>query len=156
MTQVTPYTTADSIRASIGVDAADCPDDVIINSQIQLELETDLMEWLPDHETIFSEGNASAATDEQKLKKNYLILYSQYFGGYLLAVRPLSFPQIVTDGKNQMNRFSKLETEEIARAAASNMNKYRKKLDELHNGGASASLPVMGLSIPDYDPVAGA
>lgn len=156
MAQVTAYTTADAIRSCIGVDAADCPDQVIVDSNIQLELETDLMEWLPDHATIFSDGNGNAATAEQILKKNYLVLYAQYFGGYILAIRPLSFPQIVTDGKNQMNRFSKLEMKEVAEAAASNMNKYRKKLDELHNGTASAALPIMGVSIPAYDPVAGA
>ena len=155
MTQVTQYTTADSIRSAIGVDAADCPDDVIVNSNVQLELETDLMEWLPDHETIYSEGNAATATAAQKLKKNYLVLYAQYFGGYLLAIRPLSFPQIVTDGKNQMNRFPKLQADEIAKAAAANMNKYRTKLDELHNGAVAADLPIMAVSVPDYDPVAG-
>lgn len=152
-TQVTAYTDTDAIRGSIGVDAQDCPDDMIVGSNLQLELETDLAEWLPDHDTVFSEGNSSSATPEQELKRNYLKLYSQYFGGYQLASRPLTFPQIVSDGKNQMNRFAKLDMQEVAKAAADKMNKYKTKLDELQNSAVVAALPVMGVIIPDNDPV---
>ena len=155
MSQVTAYTDTDAIRASIGVDSQDCPDDMIVSSNIHLELETDLQEWLPDHATIFTEGNSSSATAEQVLKRNYLALYAQYFCGYQLALRPLTFPQIVSDGKNQLNRFSKLDLKDVADAAADKMNKFKGKLDELHNSAPVADLPIMGVAAPDFDPVTG-
>lgn len=153
MTQVTEYTTTDAIRGSIGVDPQDFPDDSIVASNLNLELETDLSEWLPDHSTVFDEGNSQSATLTQKLKRNYLMLYCQYFGGYQLASRPMAFPQIVSDGKNQMNRFSKLDLKDVADLAADKMEKYKGKLDEAQNGATSVALPIMGVSIPATDPV---
>lgn len=153
MTQVTEYTTTDAIRSSLGIDAQDVSDSAILDSNLQIELETDLQEWLPDHATLYSEGGSASATDEQKLKKNYLVLYSQYFCAYQLALRPLFFPQIVSDGKNQLNRFSDLEPQEIVDRARANMDKFRTKLDELHNSAVSSEPNVLAVSVPDYDPV---
>jgi len=153
MTQVSAYTTAEAIRGSIGVDTEDCPDNLIVDSNLELEIEVDLDGWLPTHATIFSEGNEAAATITQKLYKNYLVLYAQWFGAYEMASRFLLVPQIVSDGKNQINRFANVELEKVKLEAAARMAKYRGLLDEAINGGETASIPVLLRSAPGYDPV---
>lgn len=153
MAQVTSYTDTDAIRGSIGVDKEDCPDNLIVDSNLELEIEVDLQGWLPTHETIFSEGNASAATLTQKLYKNYLVLYAQWFGAYEMASRFLLIPQIVSDGKNQMNRFANVELEKVKAEAAARMAKYRGLLDSAINGGEVSAAPVLLVSTPGFDPV---
>jgi hypothetical protein len=153
MAQITSYTTTEAIRGSLGIDANDCPDNLMIDSNIELELLVDLDGWLSTHATIFSTGNTSGSTAEEKLLKDYVILYSQWFCATEMAARFLTFPQIVTDGKNQMNRFSKLDLERVKDMAAERMAKYRNLLDELVNGAVIGVFNPVAISIPDYDPV---
>jgi len=153
MAQVTSYTTTEAIRASLGVDKEDCPDSTILDSRLELELEVDLAGWLPTHATIFAEGTATAATATQQLYKNWLLLYSQWFCAFEMASRFLLYPQIVTDGKNQINRFANVELDRVKDLAAARMAKYRGALDEEVNGAQTTSLAIMKVSVPDYDPV---
>lgn len=153
MTQITAYTDTDAIRACLGVDSHDAGDDLIVNSNLELELTVDLDVWLSTHATVWSDGNASGASIEEKLHRNYLVLYSQWFCAYELASRFLTFPQIVTDGKNQINRFANVELEKVQALAADRMAKYRGLLDEAVNGTVTASIPVVTISSPTLDPV---
>lgn len=153
MAQVTPYTTTDAIRACLGIDKEDCPEEMIVDSRLELELLVDLDSWLPDHSTIYDTGVSSGAAATDVLHKNWLLLYSQWFGAFEMASRFLMFPQIVTDGKNQMNRFSNVELDKVKDLAASRMAKYRAALDEAVNGSTTSTLSVLRVSVPDYDPV---
>ena len=155
MAQITSYTTTEAIRGCLGIDADDCTDNFIVDSNLELEILADLSDWLSTHATIFSDGNASGATGEEKLLRDYLVLYSQWFGATEMAARFLTFPQIVTDGKNQMNRFAKMDLEKVMGMAAQRMAKYRNKLDELVNGAVTGTFNPLKVSIPDYDPVTG-
>jgi hypothetical protein len=153
MEQVTAYTDTNAIRASIGVDSADCEDSLIIDSNLELELEVDLEEWLPTHATIFSTGNGSGATLSQKLQKNYLLLYAQWFCAYELVCRFLAIPQIVSDGKNQINRFATIDLNQVKTLAGERKSKYRQKLDAAVNSSSVSQLTLMRISTPNYDPV---
>ncbi len=150
-----PYTTYEAIRGSLGVDAEDCPDALIRESNLELELEVDLDDWLSTHATIWSDGASETATTSQVRLKNLLALYSQWFCAYELAGRFLLYPQIVTDGKAQINRFPNFDLEAARDLAGSRMAKYRATLNEVVNG-ASTSIQgarILAVSIPDYDPV---
>lgn len=153
MAQVTAYTSTDAIIGSLGVDKEDCPEEIIVNSKLELELTVDLDVWLPDHATLFDDGNASGADATATLHKNWLVLYAQWFCAHELASRFLLFPQIVSDGKNQINRFSNVDLNAVKGLAASRMAKYKTALDEAINTTATATMPVMKVIIPDYDPV---
>ena len=154
MTQLTSYTSTEAIRACLGIDAEDCPDTYMTDSNLELELLTDLDGWLPTHATIFSEGNGATPTAAQLRYRNILILYSQWFGAYEMAKRFLTFPQIVSDGKNQINRFPKVELEKVAELAAAQMAKYKGLLDEEVNGNVVVNQPpIMLVSTPVDDPV---
>ena len=154
MEQITAYTDTNAIRGSLGVDDQDCPDSLIVQSNLELELEVDLYEWLPTHAAIFSVGSQTGADISDAVKKNYLLLYAQWYCAYELACRFLAFPQIVSDGKNQLNRFAKLDLEVVKQNAASRMAKYKGKLDALENNVvAAAGLSILAISTPGYDPV---
>jgi hypothetical protein len=153
MIQVTRYTTSDAIRGSLGVDPQDCSDEVIASSNLEVELEVDLDGWLPNHDALFTTGTATGATASEKTTKNLILLYSQWFCAFELASRFLLFPQIVTDGKNQMNRFAKVDLDRVKDLAASRMNKYKSSLDELVNSTTQSVLPIISVAIPDNDPV---
>lgn len=155
MAQISSYTTTETIRACLGIDAEDCPDEMIVNSNLELELQVDLGEWLPDHATVYSDGSGSGATAAQKMQKTYLLLYAQWYCAAELAARFLLVPQIVTDGKAQMNRFSKIDLEKVAEKASARRGRYRQLLDEAVNGASdpAASSKLMAISTPAYDPV---
>lgn len=154
MSQITAYTTTEAIRGSLGIDAEDCPDSYIVDSNLELELLVDLGDWLPTHASILAAGTSPTATAEEERHSNCLILYSQWYGAYQMAKRFLTFPQIVSDGKNQINRFPKIDLERVAELAAEQMAKYKGILDEEVNGAVVAStLPIMSVASPDTDPV---
>ncbi len=152
------YTNYDSIRGCLGLDSDDCPDEIIRDSNLWLELEVDLGSWLPTHATIYADGIAEAATADEEKLKNYLVLYSQWYCAHELVSRFLLHAQIVTDGKAQINRFSNMKLPEAKTMAAGRMARYRTLLDEEVNGVSSpVSTPIVfAISQPDYDPVTGA
>lgn len=153
MAQVTSYTTTEAIRGSLGIDAQDCPDRVILDSNLELELEVDLDSWLGAHAALHSAGVAVSATADEKKVKNYILLYSQWFCASEMAARFLLTPQIVSDGKNQMNRFARIDLDKVKKLATDRMSKYKTLLDEDVNGAASSIPSLISISIPDSDPV---
>lgn len=154
---LTSYTNTAAVRACLGVDDQDCPDAILIDSNLALELLVDLDEWLETHVSIYTAGTAvsPAPTAEEVRLKNLLVLYAQWFCAYELANRFLTVPQIVGDGKNQMNRFARIDLAQAAELAGSRREKYRAALDTAVNGAPSATsgIALMQVSTPSYDPV---
>ena len=46
---LTSYTNTAAVRACLGVDEQDCPDSILLDSNLSLELLVDLDEWLSGH-----------------------------------------------------------------------------------------------------------
>lgn len=155
MQTVTNYTTTDAIRGCLGIDEDDCTDDTIVNSNLHKELLVDLDDWLPTHSTLFDAGKTSTATATDKRIQNLIALYSQWFCAYEVACRFLLVPQIVTDGKAQMNRYPNFKLEEMANQAAARRDKYRSLLDQEVNDAPDpiGSAALFSVVVPDYDPV---
>jgi len=154
---LTSYTNTAAVRACLGVDEQDCPDSILLDSNLALELLVDLDEWLSTHATIYTAGTATATTptDDEVRLKNLLVLYAQWFCAYELANRFLTVPQIVSDGKNQMNRFAKIDLSKVAELSGARRQKYRAALDTAVNSAPdyTSGIALMQVSIPDYDPV---
>ena len=153
MAQVTSYATTEAIRGCLGIDEQDCPDRVIIDSRLELELEVDLDGWLSAHDTLYAAGILSGATADEKRVKNYILLYAQWFCAYEMASRFLLTPQIVSDGKNQINRFAKIDLDKVKDLAAARMAKYKTLLDEDVNGAVTSIPSLLAISVPEFDPV---
>ena len=152
---LTSYTNTAAVRACLGVDEQDCPDSILLDSNLSLELLVDLDEWLSGHAALYTAGTTTSPTTDEVRLKNLLVLYAQWFCAYELANRFLTVPQIVSDGKNQMNRFAKIDLAKAAELAGARRQKYRAALDTAVNNAPSftSGIALMQGSVPDYDPV---
>lgn len=149
------YTSTEAIRGCLGLDASDLPDAYLVDSKVDLELTLDLDGWLPSHASLYAAGTAGGATAAAKAIADRIKLYAQWFGAYEMARRPLAFPQIVTDGKAQFDRF-KVDLERLAALAAEKMAQHKGKLDELVNQAVvSTGLPtsLVSVAVPGSDPI---
>lgn len=61
MLPVTPYTNTDAIRGCLGVTDDELLDEMIVNARFDLQLESDLDQWLPGHSLL--KDAADAASD---------------------------------------------------------------------------------------------
>ncbi|WP_422451846.1 hypothetical protein [Endozoicomonas sp. ALC066] len=139
------YTSTEAIRACLGVDDSDVPDSYIIDSSMQVELELNLDEWLPDHASIITGTDRSA-----KLLK----IYSQWYCGYLLTQRPMAMVQEFTDGKSGMKRFN-LNQDSLIDSALSQAEHYKKLLQKEQGLTDSTveNFSFISISTPTVDPV---
>lgn len=148
------YTDTSAVRGAIGLTDNEVTDDMIVDSRLDLELESDLYEWLPTHEDVWEAGSAVAATADEKMQKTWLRLYSKWFVASKLAAMILAMPQMISDGKAEMRRFQQLDLQKVLDNAIAEMMKYRDKLDAAVNGSTVGTAPTLvGLATPSYDPV---
>lgn len=149
------YTTTEAVRGCLGIDEDDCPDNFMIESNLSLELTVDLDGWLPTHAALYSAGTTGSPTSAQVGVSNRIKLYAQWFCANEMANRPMTVPQITTDGKAQFDRF-KVDLVRLAALTAAKMGKYKAELDELVNNvqkpiGLPSSL--VKAAIPSQDPI---
>ena len=157
MSSIGPYTTTEAVRAALGMDFSDCPDKVMEESALSLELSVSLDTDAPTHAAVFAAGAAAGADDAAKKARNVLTLYAQWFCAYEVALRPLVFLQEASDGKNKARRFG-FDVAEIREMAGAKKAHYFGLLDEVVNGAAPATsdpYTLVSISAPDSDPVAG-
>jgi hypothetical protein len=155
MAELGKYTDTDAVRACLGIDAQDCPDAYMVDSLVEVELTVALDDWLPTHETIYTDGKAAAATDTQKRQKSLLGLYSQWFCAAEMSARLLTFLRTTSDGKNQAVRYD-VDLEKVRKAAEGKMAKYQGVLDVEVNGASDTSTSpgsLLSLSLPTSDTV---
>jgi hypothetical protein len=153
---ITAYTTTAAIRGAVGLTDSDLPDSVLVDQQLGLELEADLLVWLPDFETIYAAGMAGGATATEKLLAAYIQLYSQWFcAAQLVSLMTLGIPMLISDGKSELRRFPTLDLDALMLRVSSKKDAYKTLLQESQGQAAVTSTSVMQLSIPDYDPVTG-
>lgn len=147
------YTSCEAVRACLGLDANDCRDRVLLDSNLALELELDLDEWVPTHSSINAANDPDAPAQDRR-RGNLLLLYCQWFCALQIARRPLLFLQVAADGKNRAERFD-VDFAAIATTAEAMASKF--KTDLATDLEPSASTPGMfGLAVassPDLDPI---
>lgn len=148
------YTTTEAVRGCLGVDLNDMPDHYMVDSKLDVELKLDLDGWLPTHAALYAAGVAPGATAADVAKGVRIALYAQWFCAAEMAKRPLSVPQITTDGKAQIDRF-KVDLEKVAALATFKVSQYRAELDLLVNGTAipTGVISYVGIGVPSQDPI---
>lgn len=144
MTAVTIlYTTSDKIRACIGCDEQDLPDDVVLNKDLDLLMLERLDTVYPTHED---------DVDADEVLERRLKLWCMYFGALtILEDSTLSIAQKIQSNTDQLVRFNTdfelLKTE------------LRRKLQDLETAInatlAPATFNLVGAATPDYDPIIG-
>lgn len=154
---ISAYTTTDALRGAIGVTDNEITDEMLTSQRLDLELEADLLAWLSDHATLYADGIAAGATTTEKQIAAHIVLYSQWFVASLAVdSMRLGLPQMLSDGKSEIRRFSELDLDELSAKVAGRREYHRAKLYELvYDEPAVETVSIMALSTPDYDPVAG-
>ena len=148
----------DQIRYSAGVSEVEIGDEELENSGLDQELQLDVAGWLPSGTTpgtLYSAAWNVAATLEDQQKLWALSAYARYFCAIQLHVTSqVRFAKSITDSENAMQRDTR-DTEELLKGLRAQAYQYKVKLLELLNETVSTAskFDVMGLSIPDYDPV---
>lgn len=148
------YTTTEAVRGCLGVDANDVRDAYMLDSQLALELTLDLDAWLSTHATLYSAGTTGTPTAEQVAIANRIKLYAQWFCALEMANRPLTVPQITTDGKAQIDRF-KVDLARVAELAAAKVARYKGELQELVDSITPVATysSFVSVAVPGADPV---
>lgn len=145
--QVIGYTDSSQIRATLGIDEEDISDEDMLARNLDKELNLDLFSWLPNHESI-------AFTSEQE---DALQLYATYFCAALVADSlKMAAPQSVSDGKNQLNRFSEASDWEKLKASLwSRAATYKKFLVDALGTPSVKTIKMFSGVAASYDPVTG-
>lgn len=154
MASIGAYTTTEAVRGCLGVDSNDVPDSYMLDSKLDLELKLDLDGWLPTHAALYSAGTTGTPSAADVAIAERITVYAQWFCTLEVANRPLTIPQITTDGKAQLDRF-KVDLRRVAELAASKVGKYKGELVELVDAIAapSAYTSYVGVATPGADPV---
>jgi hypothetical protein len=124
MTTAILYTTVEAIRASIGVDDDDVVDLMIQDQGLKIRFTSDLDSWYPggayvtDWEDSGFDPTEDTGVDIEtpsaaERKGHLLSTYSMWFGAASLLQTMLAVPQKISDGKNEMQRFSGIDLEKI-------------------------------------------
>ena len=152
---LSPYSSTDAVRAALALTDNELTDEMLTEQHLDAELELDLQTWVPTYSTIYTEGAAAGATEEQKLKSLNLTLYCQwYLAANAVNVMQLAVPQLIGDGKSEMRRFLNFDFEALHRSAERKAMHYKVALQGLLGTAPTTSgYSQMSVSLPDYDPV---
>ncbi len=154
-TPILQYTTAEAARAAIGLDEADMPDSIFVDQRMDDQLLSDLEQWLATHATIYSDGVPSGATAVQKQQKRWLELYSMWYCASLASSLVMAMPQLISDGKDEVRRFAKVDFAEVKAHASGQFAIYKELLAPSPTQDTSGATGFIGVSPPTYDPVTG-
>lgn len=148
------YTDTDAIRASIGIDEHDYSDGAMIASNLQLELELELDEWVPNHLSIAQAAREEAPTVSETTQWKLLTLFSQWYCAGLVSDRVLALNKVVADGKNRGERFE-VDLAKVRELALSKAANYKEKLMGAITVGyqSSSQFTFAVASTPSIDPI---
>ena len=147
-------TDTDEIRAAIGSDDKDLSDTAITNFNPKNDLRADLLIWVPTYQTIISEGAVEVPTTDQELKLLQLKLYAKYFTSWLVASSAQnSLVQKVSDGSNEMSRFTNVKMTDLIDRLEARANGIRTSLEKLITPESSSSFSQFGTAAPAVDQV---
>lgn len=150
-----PYTTADEIRSTAGVDSVDVTDEMMRKLNIGVEMTLDLAKFLPDHADRYAAGILPGATDEDRNVSVSIVAYCKYWGAaYLLGYMQLAIPYLIRDGKNELRRFEDIDLDALAERMSGKAKQHQEFIEEeVGSNEAAVAFGIMGSAVPDYDPV---
>lgn len=135
------YTTTDKIRACIGCDDQDLPDEVVNGQELELLMLERLSDVYPTHETDFSEAG-----------ERRLALWCMYFGALtLIEDSSLAISQKYQSNTDQLSRFD-IDFEKLKEELRKKLAMVESKLAPTVYG---TMFSIMGKATPAYDPVTG-
>ena len=159
------YTTVEAIRACVGLDEADLPDEVINSQTLKTQFTVDLDGWYPanyvddwaasDYDPTDESDSEITATTAVERRGHLLSLYSMWFGAYRAIETLMVIPHNTSDGKNEIKRFSNLNLEKMLDRVRSNLEAQKGKILEELSSTSVTSLSPVSSSSGVYDPITG-
>ena len=153
MTAITKYTDTATVRALIGLTNKDVKDQSFIDMNLDDKLLSELTDWLPTHDTVYTDGTTGSPTETQKNNLRNLKLYSAYYCASHIDQFQLNIMASVGDGKNIMKRFEGIDFDALSAKLAGTASQYKDRLDSEINSATQSTPTLMGLAVPGYDPV---
>lgn len=165
MLNVTDVVLLDEIRATLGVDDVELPDNVLNLEMYRLNLNAEIQAVDSTLETKFGVVQAVEEANRTEMQQGLFIAVS-LFSLYAVALQltealPIFSPKTITDGKASLTRYSDSPYKETIKAIKEKYNGRREALIAalaVYDGtSAATAVPpsYMGVSSPDFDPVTG-
>lgn len=154
-------TTTQAVVACLGLDDADVPDAMIIDSGWYDELVYRLAKGMPNWQTTFQNGASATPTDNELAFATILRIYGKYFIADKLVNAPMAVPWLVSDGKDQMRRNDKIDLAALQAKTHETAEQYWQDLlaayAVLFPVAVTEKRPpkIFGSSRPSRDPVTG-
>lgn len=138
------YTTTEKIRACIGCDDQDLPDEIVNNRNLDLLMEERLELVFPTHAT------ATIASDLRKLA-----LWCMYFGALtLIEDASLSIAQKIQANTDQLQRFD-IDFEQLKKDLRAKLSNLESVLNPEQFSTAGVAPQLIGLATAAYDVITG-
>lgn len=102
-------TNTQAILGAAGLSHGDIPDDRLMLSGVEDDLQLDLYTKLPTYQDLVDAGAAPGATPAEKMLALAINNYAKWFLAALLCSRWNAIVQLKTDGKTRADRFDRMD-----------------------------------------------
>lgn len=158
MADVLGLTHSNTIRATLGVDDHDLPDQSVTDFDVASNLRIDLRTWFPQWSALVADVSGDAVIADQLAA---LKIYAKYFCAYeILISGQMKFLQRRADGDNQSHRYKEDKLEELRLAYKSRMEQAQAQVLDITTsfsptGSGDRTYSQFGISKPTTDVVTG-
>lgn len=160
MIDILGLTDSDSVRAILGADDQEIPDEEMTSAGLEDELTLDFSEWVPDSvsiEDIITDGQSADQGSTEQLKYLRLSAYSKAFCAMFFIGSQDNWRAIrLTDGNVDARRRSDTDLKALRQLLNELLGRHKAGFLELVTPDAVASsFTPFSVSSPTYDPVTG-
>ena len=158
MPDLTPYTSTERVRNSLGLTDNEVPDEMLAKQSLDQALLIDLDEWYPTHEVLWKAyryNDPAVPTSLEKRKGRMLELFATQFCAAVVSGMWLAMPQLISDGKDTMSRFNKLDLQALSDNMKGRAAATKGKLLTLEDPARTAGFALALVAKPSFDPVTG-
>lgn len=102
-------TNTQAVLGAAGLSHGDIPDDRLMLSGVEDDLQLNLYSKLPTYQALVDAGEASGASPAEKMLALAIKNYAKWFLAALLCSRWNAIVQLKTDGKTRADRFDRMD-----------------------------------------------
>lgn len=148
------------VRAELGVLSIELPNEHILNSTVEVDLELDLLSWLPTDievaDIIADAARVNPDPDDVRVYKALVAYSSSFCALSFIRLGALRFLKSVGDGGNTSSRQSNIDYQDLEAMLLAKMDKFRAFiLKALGETITSSTFNLLGVVPRSYDPVTG-
>lgn len=149
-------TNTQAVLGAAGLSHGDIPDDRLMLSGVEDDLQLDLYQKLPNYQDLVDAGAATGATPAAKMLALAIKNYAKWFLAALLCSRWNAIVQLKTDGKTRADRFDRMDLSAMQANAEAQRNRAWATIVGLlpdDQKPVAVKFTPFGISSPTVDPV---